>query len=44
MCVGVYTMIINVDVLSSLEIFNNISRETIEKVISGSDVREYKSG
>lgn len=37
-------MIINVDVLSSLEIFNNISRETIEKVISGSDVREYKSG
>lgn len=37
-------MIINNNELNILEIFNNVSSKTIEKVIKNSDIRKYKSG
>ena len=37
-------MKIDSNTLNSLEIFNNISNETIDKVIKNSDIKKYKSG
>ena len=37
-------MKIDSNTLNSLEIFNNISNETIDKVIKNSDIKKYRSG